>query len=39
MTNHELLKIAMRQSAYECNCKKEDCFETTNESEGTVLRV
>lgn len=30
MTNHELLKIAMQQSAYDCNCKTEDFVRDTN---------
>lgn len=30
MTNQEILKIALQQSAYDCNCKPEDFFSDTN---------
>lgn len=30
MTNQEILKIAVQQSAYDCNCEPEDFFRETN---------
>lgn len=30
MTNQEIMRIALRQSAYDCNCEPEDFLSETN---------
>ena len=34
MTNQEILKIALQQSAYDCNCNPEDFLSAENKQKG-----